>query len=438
MVGMRGRIGGLVCAGALLLAGEAKAAPMALLDAPRATAVALAGSEVLVGRPASRGAARIDAVPIGGGPVRAVARIPRPRPGRLGRPVVIASSAQLVAAVVEFYGERPIPARTQLWIGPPAGPLRREVDARFKTRAWLPVAVDVDGDRVLVVEARVPDLQFRARVLVPGAPPHVVPWRRYLRPPVALAGDRIAFVGVGTAGPAVKVVDWRTGALIERRPDGDVADLDFAADRRVVTAIEHEPFEAPRIAGDRIVAFEPSRFDATRPVLLDSAGGPPVPLGLPSTQAGGLAVDPSGAAWIANGCVLYAPLAGPPPTEPPPGACPRAEMLVKGVDATLRGRRLRFRVACVAAPAAGCSGTVLVRGDELPGPGGNTPIRGRGRFRVPAGTRRRVDVVLTRRSIPYVRAALRREHEASLAVGIRARDGRGYGDTGALIVRMRR
>jgi hypothetical protein len=423
MVGMRGRIGGLVCAGALLLAGEAKAAPMALLDAPRATAVALAGSEVLVGRPASRGAARIDAVPIVGGPVRAVARMPRPRPGRLGRPVVIASSAQLVAAVVEFYGERPIPARTQLWIGPPAGPLRREVDARFKTRAWLPVAVDVDGDRVLVVEARVPDLQFRARVLVPGAPPH---------------GDRIAFVGVGTAGPAVKVVDWRTGALIERRPDGDVADLDFAADRRVVTAIEHEPFEAPRIAGDRIVAFEPSRFDATRPVLLDSAGGPPVPLGLPSTQAGGLAVDPSGAAWIANGCVLYAPLAGPPPTEPPPGACPRAEMLVKGVDATLRGRRLRFRVACVAAPAAGCSGTLLVRGDELPGPGGNTPIRGRGRFRVPAGTRRRVDVVLTRRSIPYVRAALRREHEASLAVGIRARDGRGYGDTGALIVRMRR
>src|SRR4051812_1505435 len=120
MVGMRGRIGGLVCAGALLLAGEAKAAPRALLDAPRATAVALAGSEILVGRPASRGAARIDAVPIGGGPVRAVARMPRPRPGQLGRPVVIASSAQLVAAVVEFYGERPIPARTQLWIGPPA------------------------------------------------------------------------------------------------------------------------------------------------------------------------------------------------------------------------------------------------------------------------------------------------------------------------------
>jgi hypothetical protein len=77
MGGMRGRIGGLVCAGALLLAAEAKAAPMALLDAPRATAVALAGSEVLVCRPASRGAARIDAVPLGGGPARA-----RPRRGR--------------------------------------------------------------------------------------------------------------------------------------------------------------------------------------------------------------------------------------------------------------------------------------------------------------------------------------------------------------------
>jgi hypothetical protein len=150
---------------------------------------------------------------------------------------------------------------------------------------------------------------------------------------------------------------------------------DFAADGRVVTAVEHEPFEAPRIAGDRIVALEPSRFDTTRLVLLDPAGGRPAPLGLPTTQARGFAVDPSGAAWIANGCVLYAPLAGPPPAEPPPGAGLRAEMLIEGVDATLRGRRLRFRVACVAAPAAGCSGTVLVRGDELPGPGGDTPIR---------------------------------------------------------------
>jgi hypothetical protein len=68
--------------------------------------------------------------------------------------VVIAASAQLVAAVVEFSGVGPNPSRMQLWIGPPAGPLRREVDARFKSRAWLPLAVDVDGDRVLVVEAR--------------------------------------------------------------------------------------------------------------------------------------------------------------------------------------------------------------------------------------------------------------------------------------------
>src|SRR4051794_41939021 len=53
MVGMRGRVGGIVCAGALVLAGEAKAAPMALLDAPRATAVAVGGSKGPVGPPAS-------------------------------------------------------------------------------------------------------------------------------------------------------------------------------------------------------------------------------------------------------------------------------------------------------------------------------------------------------------------------------------------------
>jgi PAS domain-containing protein len=419
---MRGRIGGLLCAAALLLASEAQASPVALLDAPRASAVAVAGDEVLVARPAARGAVRIDALPAAGGAPRNVVTIPRPAP-RMGGEAELAASAQQVAAIVTFGDEGGFPIESQLWLGPPAGPLRQVRRVRWSARrGWMPVEVDVDGDRVLVAEMRLRDLRTRLRVLVPGAPPHRVPLRRAVRPPAALAGDRVAIVD--RRGRAV-VADWRTGAVVGRSDERDVVDLDLAADGRVATETEDGRLEAPRFAGDRLVVLEPARFDALRPVLVDGA-----PVGLPTSALEGLAAGDAGVAWLANGCVLFAPLAGPPPTEPPAGPCPRAEAWVEEGSQVLRGRRLGFLATCVAAPAAGCRGTVLVRGE-------GTGVLGRGRFEQPPGTRGRLDVVLTRRGVRYVNVALRREGDAFLGVRVRVHQGRhsDHGASGAVVDR---
>jgi hypothetical protein len=237
--------------------------------------------------------------------------------------------------------------------------------------------------------------------------------------PAALAGDRVAFVG---RSGRVVVADWRTGAVLARGGDRDVVDLDLASDGRVAVETEDGRREAPRFAGDRVVALEPSRFDTVRPVLIDAA-----PLGLPTSAIEAFAADAAGVAWLANGCVLYAPLAGPPPTEPPAGPCPRAEAVVEEGDQVLRGRRLGFTAVCVAAPAPGCRGTVLVRGES-------TEVLGRGRFQVAPGTRGRLDVVLTRRGVRYVAAGLRREGDAFLAVRVRVQYGRHWehGASGAV------
>jgi hypothetical protein len=427
---LRRRVGGLLCVGALLFAGEARAAPVAMLDAPRATGVALAGGELLVAQRAAGGAVRIDGLPVAGGPARAVATVPRPRRHTAGEGD-LAASAQRVAALVTFNDEEGFPTESQLWIGPPTGPLRRARRVRWGIRrGWVPFEVDVDGDRVLVVDVHLHDIRFRARVLEPGAAPRLVPWPGRMRPPAALAGDRVAFVGRQARGAEqVVVVDWRTGAVTGRMADGDVVDLDLAPDGRVFTEVEEGGLEEPLFAGDRVVALEPSRFDALRPVLLDPSGGPPAALGMPSSELNGFAADEAGAAWIANGCILYSPLAGRPPVEPPRGPCPRAEVVVEEGDQTLRGRRVRFTATCVAAPASGCRGTVLLRGFRA-------PVVGRGRFQVAAGTRRRVEVVLTRRGVRYVAAALRREGAAFLDLRVRTPGGRhAEGASGAVIDR---
>jgi hypothetical protein len=429
---MRGRLVGLLCVGTLLLAaGEARAAPVALLDAPDASGLALAGSEALVAREGARGGVRIDALPVAGGAVRPVATMRPPRRGVPGF-AALSASPQRVAALVTYNDEGGYPTESQLWTGPPAGPLRRELRASWGAlRGWIPFAIDVDGDRLLVVEGRLGDLRFRARVLASGAAPVLVPWRGDMRPPAALAGDRVAFVGEGPGGrEQVVVMDWRTGTVTARTADADVVELDLAPDGRVATESEDSGLEGPRFAGDRIVALAPGRFGTLRPVLLDPSGGPPAPLGVPTSELDALAADPSGAAWIANGCVLYAPLSGAVPVEPPDGPCPRAEVVVEEGDQILRGRRVRFTAACVAAPATGCRGTVLVRGD-----GG--PILGRGRFQVAAGRRRRVDVVLTRRGLRYVHAGLRREGAAFFGVRVRTPGGRHADDgvSGAVVDR---
>jgi hypothetical protein len=121
-------------------------------------------------------------------------------------------------------------------------------------------------------------------------------------------------------------------------------------------------------------------------------------------------------AWLANGCVLATGLdGGDPGAAPPPGPCPRSEVVLGEGAERVRGGRLRVRVTCVAAPAAGCRGTALL------GRGG---WAGRGRFRVPAGEGRSVRVRLSRRGMAHARRHVRRFGHASLVLSARVEDGR--------------
>ena len=145
------------------------------------------------------------------------------------------------------------------------------------------------------------------------------------------------------------------------------------------------------------------------------------------------AADEGGAAWLANGCVRYAPLDGSAPAATP-DPCPAVELLVEEHEQVMRGRTVRIHVTCVAAPRR-CRGTALL---------GARGRFGRGRFDVPAGTRRRVAVRLTHRGMRYVARQLRRVRDplglggVALALGARVRDGRvpdGYHGKIVLITR---
>lgn len=439
---MAGRIAGLACAFGLLAAAPAVAAPVALLDAPRAQSVALAGDEVIVARVRPRGAVAVDAVRLADGSVRRILAAPARGRGWTAQ-VRVAASAERVAVLAHFDADEGDPGGWRLYNGPPAGPLRLDRTGRGSA-AWLPAEIDVDGDRLLLMEGHIPTYRWRATVLAPGAPPERVPWSAELLPPTALAGDRIAFADSPRRGRGARVfvADRRSGEVaasltlpgagfveaIDLSPAGHVV---AAADGRLLTFGPGTPqavvpggdmFSFPRFAGERIAALEEARFDAHRPVLLD----PRQPLGAPSTAFRAFAADARGVAWIANGCVLYAALSGPAAAGPAGGRCPAAEVRVEEGDQILRGRRLRVSVTCVAAPASGCRGTVILRR------GGR--VAGRGRFELRAGTRRTAEVVLTRRAARRVRSTVRRDGDASLRVGARVDDGRVPGSAGRIVV----
>jgi hypothetical protein len=92
---------------------------------------------------------------------------------------------------------------------------------------------------------------------------------------------------------------------------------------------------------------------------------------------------------------------------------------------TLRGRRVRVTVDCVAAPVAACTGAVILRS-------GGTASRVR--FHVSARTRRAVTVRLGRRAARIVRARVLREGQATLRTDWRAADARASREQPLLLV----
>lgn len=408
---------------ALLVAGALAAGPTPLLDAPRAQDVALAGGEVLVARPGPRGGARVDAVALDTGAVRRVLRAKAPGPGWSPR-MLVAASPTRVAVVVSYaeFGGNGLESR--LYSGPIGGPLQLDVVRRGK--GWLPVEAAVDGDRVLVIELRLRSPRTRLRLLAPGAAPRVLVTGRVDL--ADLAGDHFAYT---TYSNRLVVADLATGTPeVDTRLDGRSDTVDVAADGRVVagsdqgvvTAAPGTPSAvlpgsarlfAPRWSGTRVAALRYGRFGAVRPVVLEPSGPHAVgPLSL-SIQA--LDADDAGVAWIGNGCVLHATAAAAAADALPPGACPRAEAIFEGVDDALHGRRLRVQVSCVAAPASGCRGTVVLR---LGG------VAGRARYEVAAGRRGTATVRLTPRAARLVRERVRRHGATALTLVGRLRAGR--------------
>jgi hypothetical protein len=281
---------------------QAVAEPRALLDAPRAQDVAVAGAEVLVAASTSRGGVRLMAVSAAGGPVRVVLEVPPP--GRGWTSVLrLASSAQLTALLVAHLDPSGNFRDWRVYAGPPVGPLALLQRARYtgEGRIWTPLDVDVHSDRLLIHELRQPRFAFRLVVRAPDGTAPPVPQARFGMP-TAVAGDLLAYVG--TSGRAdgralIRLIDWRTGRLSSSleigRPSEDIEDrhLDMTDGGRVVAAIDGRlitgapgvpvqelpgsggaaGLSSPRFAGERVAALAPARLRAKRPVVIDPAAG---------------------------------------------------------------------------------------------------------------------------------------------------------------------
>lgn len=414
------------------------AGPVALLDAPAAQDVAVAGDQVVVARAAHGGRVRVDALAVDGAAVRHLLAT-----RRLGQrwtaQAVIAASSQRVAVITlleKFVDHGPDVIRWRLYTGPTSGALSLVATgggANWRAK-WLAVDVAVDGDRALVTELRLVGDRSRLRLLAGAAAPRFVRWARdRATTPLAFAGENVAFVH----GRRLTVADLRSGtrrvtmkvdldAAFDLRSDGTVVadtpngDLVTAAPGSSRTRIPGtSDVFSPVFAGSRVVGIQSAPDTLLRPVVLDPS---PRPLGVQTLDIPAIDADERGVAWIANGCVLYAPVDAASSTEPPTGPCPRVEVDVSEYDETLRGRRLRIFVSCYAAPATGCNGTVTLR---------HHGIAGRSRFHVDPGKDAIVPVTLTRRAARFVRRRVHRHGEAQLGLTWRVRDarraGRGHG-----------
>jgi hypothetical protein len=415
---------GAVLATLAIAAADAEA-QVGLRDDLAATAVALAGPDVLVARAPRDGRAQLLAVPRTGGAGRTLLSVSSPRAASAAE-VSLAASDERVAFVV---GLRNRSGEAIEW---------RTAD-RGEERTWTPVIVHADGDRALLVEVRGSSrVRVRASLLGPrGLVP--IAWTSDAFAPVAIAGQHAAVLA--RQPRRIAVADLTGGAeqaVLDANPSGRKR-LDLRADGQLVAQtraglVTTRPGEAavtlpgstgltwPRFAGAGIAAL-----DDGRPVVLGGDGSRRA-LGEPSAVLSDLIADDRGVAWLANGCIRYAALAGPEAAPPADDPCPATEIgLYLIADSRLRGRRVRAPVRCVTAPGDACRGTLLAwRGERLVG---------HGRFAVPVGAEQRVPIRLT----PAEAAFQRREHGTSFVIRARMPDGRvgaGRGDA-ELTVKVR-
>ena len=321
--------------------------------------------------------------------------------------------------LVAFDDSGDLPRERRLYTGPPAGPLRLEFARRIPGAAGGSRSdVDVDADRVLLSELRFPRLRSRLRVLAPGAPPARVPLPGRLLPgPFALAGDHVALGGASRlfvvdrrsgdreastalgAGDVAFDVDLRPTAVPWRTSTAACVTVAPGQPRAVVPGSGGHSLSKPQFAGSRIGALEQTGFivapgrprpwrraAARRRLAVDrrSETSPPTSAVSPGS--------PTAASSTRRSTALRRPSRRTVPAR-------ARRSLFDETDQRLHGRRVRLEVTCIAAPAPGCLGSLVLR---------DRGIAGRGRFSVPAGATAVVDAVLNRRGARRVRRALRR------------------------------
>jgi hypothetical protein len=371
----------------LALAPAASADSIPVRDDPAAVGVALAGPDIVVAREYG-GTFALVAVPRMGGPARTLLSVPGGSPPEDAL-TPLSASPRRVAAIVQVRDEY------RVYSGPPAGPLRP-----VSQRGWVPVIVDADGDRVLVTEEH--GSRARSEILGAGR----ITWASRRLTPVAIAGDYAAAVS-DTPSLDAFVVDLATGA--ERAAVGwqfDDLDLDLGPDGQLVQIARAGVASVSPGAQSTILpgsgGFATARLAGSAVVGVDKNGVPvrlngdatTTPLGPASRTLAGFDADADGVAWVANGCVRYAPVAAGPSH---PAACPETEVGLYAIaDSHLHGATARTIVICVAAADGTCRGTVYGK------VGGR--VAARGRFAVPAGTKRWVRMRVDRAA----RATIRR------------------------------
>jgi hypothetical protein len=375
------------------LAPPASAAPIPIRHDPDATAIALAGPDVIVMSERPRHGLTVVAIPRAGGKVRTLLSVREANAGS------VAASPQRVAATVEIDARRGRPAEHRVYSGPPSGPLRvvrrtRDPDGE----AWTPSAISVDGDRLLLVE-QIPEYGFtddedldagdvRVNILdASGWTP--VPWTTSTRVPVAIAGT---YAAVAAYSPRrLELAALATGTPLATLTGELVNAVDLAADGRIAAGMQSgieiattgQPqfnvpnsgrLTTPRFAGSSIATLDDAR-DGLTLVGPDAAH---TSLGPPSRVRTDVDADERGVAWLFNGCLRYAPL-DKPASAPRKDPCPKSELALYtiGPESKLRGNRARVAVRCVASATGRCRGRLVARLDY------GTPIVGRGRFNIP-------------------------------------------------------
>jgi hypothetical protein len=379
------------------------------------TKVALADTELLMGRSSRRGV-RLMSAPAAGGPARTLF-VRRPPPRRLlFMNDLDASTERVVFSVVDLNPATEGIAGSSVWAGPPQGPFRPL--ARTRGNAWIPVDVQANGTDVAITEIRPVGDVARHLVHPLGAAAVRLRVPREVQR-VELAGGLIAFVD----DRRLTVREWAGGAeRLLYRAGGTIDDFDVAPDGRVLLRVRaRQGLElvdisgsvkrldpGPRagnsgvlLAGDRALLRYSGRFEGDSHIgVVDLTTGQRRRLSPSSSDLQeDVPLDAEGelVAWTANGCAFAAPLAGSGSSVVPPGPCPRAEILVEeNQPERLQGRTVRMRLRCITAPPPGCRGTVRL---ELDRPFGRAP------YLIPAGRRGTVRVRVTNHGL----AALERE-----------------------------